>query len=136
MFNKNRAFLYDKTQYKTGNISEADFLEMLFQHFFCIFTRYKSIENNFMEAVKIEHLSPLQLKEKGINSWPIWEKESSRFDWHYEATEECFILEGEVLVETAEGNFEIKAGDFVTFRKGLDCVWEIKKDIRKHYNFI
>jgi len=30
---------------------------------------------------------------------------------------------------------EIKAGDFVTFPAGMDCVWDVKEAIHKHYNF-
>ena len=85
--------------------------------------------------IKIEILTNEQIAQKGINSWPIWTKEVSRFDWHYDAEEECLILEGEVVVETAKGSVTIQAGDFVTFSEGLSCVWDIKKDIRKHYNF-
>ncbi|HOP04839.1 MAG TPA: cupin domain-containing protein [Tenuifilaceae bacterium] len=88
-----------------------------------------------MSRVIIEKLSAEEKAKRGIVSWPIWEKEVSRFDWYYDSDEECQILEGEVVVETSEGNFNIKAGDFVTFKKGLKCVWDIKKDIRKHYNF-
>lgn len=89
-----------------------------------------------MSKVIIESLSDEQKAKRGIASWPIWEKEISRFDWYYESEEECQILEGEVVVETAEGNFTIAAGDFVTFKKGLKCVWDVKKSIRKHYNFL
>ncbi|MCF8298278.1 MAG: cupin domain-containing protein [Saprospiraceae bacterium] len=88
-----------------------------------------------MAKVIIEKLDEQQKQQRGIQSWPIWEKEISRFDWEYSGTEECLILEGEVDVETDEGKFSIKAGDFVTFKDGLKCVWDIKKDIRKHYNF-
>ncbi len=28
-----------------------------------------------------------------------------------------------------------KPRDFVTFKDGLACTWEIKKKVRKHYNF-
>ncbi|MBE9481968.1 MAG: cupin domain-containing protein [Bacteroidetes bacterium] len=70
-----------------------------------------------------------------MKNWPIWEKEVSKFDWEYNGNEECLILDGEVTVETDEGNFKIKPGDFVTFKDGLKCVWDVKKNIRKHYNF-
>ena len=40
------------------------------------------------------------MEKKGIMSWPIWEKEVSRFDWHYDNIEECYLLEGKVVVET------------------------------------
>jgi uncharacterized protein len=89
-----------------------------------------------MGAVKIEHLSQEEINKRGIRNWGIWEKEISRFNWFYDSTEQCLILEGEVIVETDEENYKIKAGDFVTFEKGLKCIWDIKKDIRKHFNFI
>lgn len=88
-----------------------------------------------MSKIIIEKLSPDEVSKRGIDKWPIWTKEMSRFDWKYDGDEECLILEGEVEVETEDGNFKIKAGDFVTFKDGLKCVWDIKKDIRKHYNF-
>jgi len=88
-----------------------------------------------MANVIIEKLSDKDIIERKIKSWPIWTKEISRFDWYYDGDEECLILEGEVLVETGECNYTIEAGDFVTFKQGLKCVWNIKKPIRKHYNF-
>ncbi len=89
-----------------------------------------------MSKVIIEHLSEEQKAKRSIPSWPIWEKEISRFDWFYNSDEECQILECEVTVETTDGNFTIKAGDFVTFKMGLKCVWDVKKPIKKHYNFL
>ena len=88
-----------------------------------------------MAKVIIEKLQEKDIAERGIRSWPVWTKEISRFDWFYDGDEECLILEGEVTVETAEGNYTVKAGDFVTFKQGLKCVWNVKKPIRKHYNF-
>lgn len=88
-----------------------------------------------MKKVIITNLSEEEIQQKKIRSWPIWEKEVSRFDWNYDGDEECLILDGEVTVETDEGNFQIKAGDFVTFKDGLSCVWDVKKPIRKHYRF-
>ncbi|MCK4408239.1 MAG: cupin domain-containing protein [Bacteroidales bacterium] len=88
-----------------------------------------------MAKIIIEKLSESEIKKRGIKNWPIWEKEVSKFDWEYNGNEECLILDGEVTVETDEGNFKIKPGDFVTFKDGLKCVWDVKKNIRKHYNF-
>ena len=76
------------------------------------------------------------IEREGVMSWPIWEKEISRFDWHYDETEECYLLEGKVVVETDDGEkVQFGKGDFVTFPKGLSCVWEIKEPVKKHYNF-
>jgi len=88
-----------------------------------------------MSKVIIKKLSKEEIEKMGINNWPIWRKETSRFDWEYQGDENCLILEGEVIVETDEGEFLIKEGDFVTFKDGLKCIWDIKKDIKKHYNF-
>ncbi|HHN48566.1 MAG TPA: DUF861 domain-containing protein [Bacteroidales bacterium] len=89
-----------------------------------------------MDELIVKKLSQDEIRQRGIESWPIWEKEVSRFPWQYDGDEECLILEGEVIVETGQGNFTIKAGDFVIFKKGLKCVWDIKVPIRKHYNFL
>jgi len=87
-------------------------------------------------TIDIRKPSEEDMKNQGVFSWPIWEKEVSKFDWQYDSTEECFLLEGEVVVETNDGGrFEFGKGDFVTFPKGLSCVWEIRKPVKKHYNF-
>jgi uncharacterized cupin superfamily protein len=88
-----------------------------------------------MAKVIIKKLSDKEIKERSIRNWPIWEKEVSRFDWQYDGDEECLILEGEVTVETTEGSFTVKKGDFVTFKNGLKCTWDVKSPIKKHYNF-
>ena len=86
--------------------------------------------------IQIEKPTEEELKSLGVFSWPTWEKGVSRFDWYYSEKETCYILEGEVTVETADGKkINIKKGDFVVFPEGLKCVWDIKKPIRKHYNF-
>ncbi len=86
--------------------------------------------------IKIEKPAPETLKARGVFSWPTWEKEISTFDWHYDSIEECYLLEGEVAVETEDGKtVEFGKGDFVTFPKGLSCVWKVKAPVLKHYNF-
>ncbi|MFH1593557.1 MAG: cupin domain-containing protein [Candidatus Omnitrophota bacterium] len=76
------------------------------------------------------------MNRMAVRSWPIWIKEVSRFDWHYYDTEMCYILEGRVTVGTKGGKkVNFGPGDFVTFPKGLDCVWDITEPVRKHYNF-
>ncbi|MFC1829134.1 cupin domain-containing protein [Thermodesulfobacteriota bacterium] len=86
--------------------------------------------------IEIKQPSDRDIENQGIKSWPIWEKEVSRFDWHYSDTEDCYLLEGEVVVETEDGEkVNFGKGDFVTFPKGLSCVWDIKTPVKKHYNF-
>ncbi len=86
--------------------------------------------------IKIEKLNREELEKRGVFSWPIWEKEVSRFDWKYDDIEECYFLNGKVIVETKDGKkVSFGKGDLVTFPKGLSCVWDIKEPVKKHYNF-
>jgi uncharacterized cupin superfamily protein len=87
-----------------------------------------------MSEVKKEKPSKEEI-DKMLNNWPTWTKEISTFDWFYDMEETCYIIEGEVIVKTDTGEVNIKAGDLVTFPKGLSCVWDVKKPIRKVYNF-
>lgn len=89
-----------------------------------------------MAEIKIEKPSQEKLKEMGIFGWPIWEKEVSKFDWHYDDQETCYLLKGKVTVTAKDGkSVNFGAGDLVVFPKGLACVWEISEPVRKHYNF-
>lgn len=88
-----------------------------------------------MEKIIMRKMTPEEVENSGISSWPIWTKEVSRFDWTYSGDEECYIIEGEFSVETDEGVVHVKPGDFVTFRDGLECIWDIKVPVKKHYNF-
>jgi uncharacterized cupin superfamily protein len=88
-----------------------------------------------MKKIIIEKLSEEEIGKRGIKGWPVWEKEASRFDWEYMGDERCYFLEGEVEVETADGKVMVRKGDFVTFKDGLKCVWDIRKPVRKHYSY-
>jgi len=78
-----------------------------------------------------------ELNKLRVKSWGVWEKEKSIFDWFYDSTETCYMLEGEVEVtDNATGEkLEFKKGDLVQFPKGLKCVWNVKKPVKKYYNF-
>lgn len=104
---------------------------------FVILNRFSSAMLNIctMNKVVIQKLSRQELEKKGVFEWPVWEKEVSRFPWTYSETEEFYVIEGEVVLETEEGNFTFKQGDFVTLKEGLVCTWDIKSAIRKYYNF-
>ncbi|HTY44790.1 MAG TPA: cupin domain-containing protein [Patescibacteria group bacterium] len=86
--------------------------------------------------IKVEKLTQEELKKKGVFSWPVWEKEVSRFDWEYDSVEECYFLEGKVTVQAKDGKaVAFGKGDFVTFPKGLCCSWNVEKPVKKHYRF-
>jgi len=86
--------------------------------------------------IKVEKLADSELKKRGVFGWPVWTKEVSRFDWHYDEIEQCYFLQGKVTVETKDGKkISFGKGDFVTFPTGLSCAWNITEPVRKHYNF-
>jgi len=87
--------------------------------------------------IRTEHNpSPERLATLKIEDWPIWSKEVSIFPWSYDSTETCYILEGEVIV-TPEGGepVQIGKGDLVTFPVGMACTWDIRRPVKKHYQF-
>mmetsp|Transcript_53164 Transcript_53164/g.104079 ORF Transcript_53164/g.104079 Transcript_53164/m.104079 type:complete len:147 (+) Transcript_53164:155-595(+) len=74
----------------------------------------------------------------GISSWGTWGCGVSNFPWSYSGTEMMYIIEGEVDV-TMDSTGEkviLKPGTLATFPDGISCVWDVKKPIKKHYNFI
>ena len=88
-----------------------------------------------MNQITIEHNpSPMKLEAMYVDSWPIWSKEVSTFEWTYDSKEMAYILEGEAVVTPRGGEpVTIKARDLVNFAKGLVCTWEIRTPLRKHY---
>ena len=89
-----------------------------------------------MANIKIQKLTKEELTKMGVFSWPIWEKEVSKFDWEYDSVEQCYFLEGDVTVTAKDAKpVRFGKGDFVAFPKGLACTWDIKIPVKKHYNF-
>ena len=90
-----------------------------------------------MDSIIIEHrVSPAKLDVLFVDDWPIWEKEVSEFDWEYDKTETCYIVEGEAIVTPVDQDpVTITEGDMVTFPKGMKCTWKITEAIEKHYSF-
>lgn len=77
-----------------------------------------------------------KLKEMAVLSWPTWGCQASKFPWSYDSAETCYLLEGHVLVTPDGGEaVEIKAGDMATFPAGMNCTWDVKKAVHKHYKF-
>ncbi|MBD3820803.1 MAG: cupin domain-containing protein [Thiotrichales bacterium] len=89
-----------------------------------------------MSDVKIQnHPSENELNSLGVFQWPIWEKETSSFPWHYDTEEVCYLLEGKVTVHANGKTFEFGKGDLVTFPQGMSCEWIIHHPVKKHYQF-
>jgi len=87
-----------------------------------------------MSKIKIEKATTRRLKELKVETWSPWECDPSEFDWQYPDEEIAYVKKGKVLVTTEDGEeVEVKAGDIVTFPKGLKCRWKVIERIEKVY---
>lgn len=88
------------------------------------------------EITIVHNPDDAELEQLAVFNWPVWEKEESAFPWTYSDKETCYLLEGAVTV-TPDGGEPVSfgAGDLVTFPAGMSCHWDIKRAVRKHYNF-
>lgn len=85
--------------------------------------------------INVEQPEQEELDEMEVFKWPVWEHDEDKFEWFYDKTEICYIVAGEATIISEFDNLTIKAGDFVTFPAGLECIWDIQSAIRKHYTF-
>jgi uncharacterized protein len=90
-----------------------------------------------MMEITVEKPDAAKLAVMGVSNWPTWSKEVSTFPWSYNSQEIAYILEGEVTVTPKNGGTPVSlgVGDLVTFPAGLSCIWDVKKALRKHYQF-
>jgi len=85
--------------------------------------------------IEIEQPDREELAEAGVFSWPVWEHDEDKFDWFYDKTEHCYVVEGSATIVTEFESLTINPGDYVIFPAGLECVWDIHSKISKHYMF-
>ena len=90
-----------------------------------------------MDNIIVEHnVPPAKLDVLYVDDWPTWEKDISEFDWQYDQSETCYIIDGKAIVTPENGEpVTIQAGDMVIFPKGMKCRWQIVEAIEKHYRF-
>ena len=78
---------------------------------------------------------PTKEEKEKYSKWPIWQCNPSNFDWIYTEKETCLIIDGDVTVSDGKGSVSFKAGDLVIFPEGLECNWNVRKAVKKYYNF-
>jgi uncharacterized cupin superfamily protein len=76
---------------------------------------------------------PTEKEIADFGNCPVWECKPSTFNWYYDSGETCLVIEGDVTVEYDGCSVSFTAGDLVIFPKGLTCIWNVKKTIKKHY---
>jgi uncharacterized cupin superfamily protein len=85
--------------------------------------------------MNIEVRKPTEEEKNEMTKQPTWSSEVKTFPWHYDDKETCLIIEGEVTVKTPSQEVSFGSGDYVVFPQGLDCTWEVKAPVRKHFKF-
>lgn len=85
--------------------------------------------------IQIKKIVEEDITSQSIHLWPIWSCPVSEFDWEYAEEEVCYLLEGEVQIQTEFETVMLSPGDFVIFPKGLKCRWKVTSPVRKHYSF-
>jgi uncharacterized cupin superfamily protein len=78
---------------------------------------------------------PSKEESAKCKSWPIWQCEPSAFDWIYTEKETCLLIDGDVTVSDGKDSVSFGSGDLVIFPEGLECNWNVKKAVKKYYNF-
>ncbi|MCL2852681.1 MAG: cupin domain-containing protein [Defluviitaleaceae bacterium] len=66
---------------------------------------------------------------------PTWGCDVSEFNWYYDNSETCLLVAGKVTVTHSGGSVSFGEGDMITFPRGLSCVWNVTKPVKKHYYF-
>ena len=88
-----------------------------------------------MKKIEMKPMTLAEAQKLGIDSWDRWGCEPSVFDWSYPSQETCFVFEGDVIVTAYGEDYHITPNMMVVFPKGLNCVWDVKKTIKKAYKF-
>lgn len=88
-----------------------------------------------MAKVHISRPDAVEQERLGVTTWGEWGCSKSTFPWEYDEKETCFIIEGEVEVETEGKTYRLSPGDLVVFPQGLQCTWRVLKPVRKYYRF-
>ena len=78
---------------------------------------------------------PTEEEREFMETMGTWSCGVSKFDWYYDMEETCLLLEGQVTVTYDGGSVSFGKGDLVVFPKGLQCVWDVTKPVKKHYLF-
>lgn len=85
--------------------------------------------------MKIIVRKPTPAEIASMSKEPIWTCEVKTFPYHYDEQEMCLILEGDVTVTAGSQKVSFGPGDLVIFPQGMECTWDVKKSVRKHYKF-
>ena len=61
----------------------------------------------------------------------VWDCTAGEFDWTFGGDETVHILEGEVVVQTADGPRTLRPGDVALFTAGSTCRWHVPVYVKK-----
>jgi uncharacterized cupin superfamily protein len=64
----------------------------------------------------------------------IWACTPGAFRWVWTYDETLTVLEGEAIVELADGRIELKPGDLAYFERGQSSIWRIRSPLKKTFH--
>ncbi|HEV2530489.1 cupin domain-containing protein [Phenylobacterium sp.] len=67
----------------------------------------------------------------GLALSAVWDCTAGEFDWTFGGDETVHILQGEVVVQTAEGPRTLRPGDVALFAAGSTCRWRVPVYVKK-----
>jgi uncharacterized cupin superfamily protein len=78
--------------------------------------------------------TPAELEEFEQN--PVWECKPSTFNWFFDNNEIFLVIEGDATIEYDGRSIPFAKGDLVICPKGLTCIWNVKRTIKRRYQII
>ena len=80
------------------------------------------------EIIIEKNPSEARLKELGVAGWEIWDCPVTEFRLDFDETE---------IVVTPDGGepVTIVPGDYAIFPTGLKSMWQVTKQLKKHYSY-
>ena len=90
-----------------------------------------------MPEISIVHNAPEdELRKLRVRGRPVWTKEVSEFPWHYDERETSYIPGG---AKWLGHPMTVDPLPWIPrpgrFPRDLSCTWQVRKGVRKHYNF-
>ncbi|WP_460505969.1 cupin domain-containing protein [Hydrogenophaga soli] len=82
-------------------------------------------------AFRAAHYTDSPGRHSGSGIWAC--DGPSTFEWHFEADEVVYLLEGEVQVTYRGQQFTIHPGETAVFHQGNSAVWHVPERVKKSY---
>jgi hypothetical protein len=84
-------------------------------------------------AFVVKKISTHEFEQLGVDTWEPWENTTHKAPWEVEETETFYVHEGEVSITVGDITYNVTENMLVSLPKGLVCIWDIPKYLKKVY---